>query len=202
MCTVEHFTILKDIVLSLSAAITAFVAYTGIEKWKKELTGKANFETARLLIKATYILRDKVESCRSQFISGNEFPETYNLLTTPTPQEEGEAYTYLYNKRWSPVSKAVQEFDTCALEAEALWGKNSKEQTDKLHQCIRELQVSIDAVISDKYSGGEDFRDLDFRREMRANVSEIKKNENPLTIKIKLAIENIETVIRPYLNRN
>lgn len=41
MSATEFFTILKDIFLAGAAAATAYAAYTGIEKWKTELRGKA-----------------------------------------------------------------------------------------------------------------------------------------------------------------
>ncbi len=78
MCVTDVFSIIKDIVISIAAATTAIVAYKGLEKWHKELKGKANFDVALSLIKSTYKLRDKIESCRSPFIPANEFPKDYD----------------------------------------------------------------------------------------------------------------------------
>src|SRR5690606_35892700 len=121
--TVEVFSIVKDVVLACAGAITAFVAYSGLEKWHKELRGKANFEVARELIKSIYKLRDEVAYCRSPFIASAEFPESYRgSLNSYTPEERGQAWAHVYLKRWESVGEASRNFEAAILEAEALWG--------------------------------------------------------------------------------
>lgn len=203
MSAIEVISAIKDIFLAGAAAATAYVAYTGIEKWKTELRGKAYFDIARALIKSVYKLRDELEYCRSPFISAHEFPDGYNgALGKRTREEDGQAWAHVFSKRWHPVSEAIQEFDTATLEAEALWGSGIKEKSLSLRQAVRELQVSIDAVIEDKYSGGENFKDREFGKKMRANISSAKSQENELSIKINEAIEGLENEIRPHLARS
>jgi hypothetical protein len=199
----EAFGIVKDIFLAAAAATTAYVAYTGIEKWKTELRGKANFDVARTLIKSVYKLRDEIAYCRSPFISAGEFPEGYaGNLGKRASEEEGQAYAHVYAKRWQPVSAALQEFDAAILEAEALWGSAIKERALLMRQAVRELQVSIEAVIDDRYSGGENFKDQEFAKNMRANIWAVKSQENKLSIKIASAIDGLENEIRPHLARS
>jgi hypothetical protein len=203
MTAVEFFSIVKDIVLASAAGITAYVAFTGLGKWQKELTGKANFEVARTLIKTVYKLRDELGYARSPFVSAHEFPEGYGgALGKHTAEEEGQAWAHVYSKRWEPVGSAIQEFDTALLEAEALWGNAIKEKALKLRQAARELQVSMEAVISDKYNGGEDFKDRDFGKKMRANVSATHSANDELSNKINEAITELESEIRPHLSRS
>lgn len=203
MSTTEVFTIIKDICLSGAAVTTAYVAYTGIEKWKTELKGKANFDVARTIIKSIYKLRDEIEYCRSPFISAYEFPDWYKGgLGSHSNDEEGQAWAHVYSKRWEPVGATIQEFDTATLEAETLWGNNIKEKASALRQAARNLQVSIEAVISDKYSGGEDFKDRDFGKSMRANVTASRSSDNELSKTINAAIEELEGEIRPHLARS
>ncbi|MEH6444026.1 MAG: hypothetical protein V7784_09010, partial [Oceanospirillaceae bacterium] len=80
------------------------------------------------LAKTTFKLRDELVFCRSPFIPASEFPDDYDP-TNKSPEKEGDAYAHIYAKRWKPVTEAIQEFDTCALEAEALWGSGIKEKT-------------------------------------------------------------------------
>ncbi|WP_163833402.1 hypothetical protein [Spartinivicinus ruber] len=203
MSAVEVFSIIKDVFLAGAAGTTAYVAYTGLEKWQKELRGKANFEVARELIKSVYKLRDEIGYCRSPFIFAAEFPDGYKgSLGKHTAEEEGQAWAYVYSKRWEPVGQAVQHFDAAVLEAEALWGVSIKEKAKELRQCVRSLQVNIEAVIADKYSGGEDFKDKDFAKKVRSAVSDTKSIENELTNKIDVAIGGLESKIRPHLSRS
>lgn len=203
MSAAEFFSIIKDIALAGAAVTTVYVAYSGVEKWQKELKGKASFEVARELIKSIYKLRDELGYCRSPFIAAAEFPEGYRgSLSSCTRDERGEAWAHVYSKRWAPVGTAMQGFDSAILEAEALWGNEIKGKAKELRQCVRHLQVDIEAVISNEYSGGEDFKDRDFSKKVRSAVSDTKSKDNELTNKINAAIEGLETEIRPHLARS
>ena len=203
MTMTEFFSILKDLSLALAACVTAYVAFTGLEKWKKELRGKANFEVARALIKSIYKLRDEITYCRSPFIRANEFPDNYKgTLGKHSNQEEGDAWAYMYGKRWEPVVLSNEEFDAATLEAEAIWGSAIKEKTEELSKCVRTLNAAINAAISDKYSGGEDFRNRAFAESMNANRSaSILDKDNKLSMEIEKSILALESEIRPHLSR-
>ena len=202
MATVEILSIIKDIFLAGAAGTTAYVAYTGLEKWKKELRGKANFEVARELIKSVYRLRDELRYCRSPFVSAGEFPEGYRGAQGRTAEEEGQAWAHVYTKRWEPVGEAIQSFDAAVLEAEALWGAAIKDKAKDLSYCVRTLQVDIEEFISDKFLEKYDQNDREFMQKIKAVVFETKSEDNELTIKINAAIEGLESEIRPHLSRD
>jgi len=197
----EIITATKDIIFIFAAIVTAHVAIKGLQSWSRELKGKADFVVAKDLIRSTYKLRDEISYCRSPWIPLSEFPENYDP-TSRTATGEAEAYSFIYTNRWKPVASVLQEFETQALEAEALWGPDFKPKTDELRQCVRNLQVSIEALIRNKANGGEDFRsDSSFRKTVESEVMEIKKKENPLTLKINDAIKSIENKIRPIIKK-
>jgi hypothetical protein len=75
MCSVDLpglINVLKDVALGGAAIVTATVAVRGLRKWREELRGKANFDVARGLARATK-LRDDIQSvgyrlCASQCV--------------------------------------------------------------------------------------------------------------------------------------
>jgi hypothetical protein len=150
---------------------------------------------------ATYRLRDAVRACRSPFIQAQEFPTGYRGRDHATAQEELDAWAHVYKSRWTPVWEAIQEYDARALEAEALWGSDIRQKTDRLRQCIRELNVAIDAFLSDKYNRGEDFRsDAELGKEMRAKLAAgLEAGDNPLSRSIAQTIDEIEREVRPHI---
>ncbi len=196
-------TLTKDILLSLAAITTACVAVFGLSAWKRELKGKAEFEVARGLIRSTYKLRDAITSCRSPFVRGQEYPEGYLTLgREATPEEHERAWAHVFQKRWEPVSSAIQDFDTFTLEAEALWGMQIRIKTEKFLECISELLSSIETMITDYRSGGEVFKvDAQFGIRTRATAFSTGTGENEFSKKIVDAITDIETEIRPHLKR-
>ena len=204
MCA-ETITLLKDIFISAAAIATAYAAVTGVQNWSKELKGKAEFKLARNLIRATYKLRDEVKICRTQYIGSHEFPEDYfKSKEKHTPKEEAEAWAYVYNSRWQPVWNALQEFDVQTLEAEALWGSGIRKKTDQFREYIRILNIAIDAIVTNKLSGGEDFKqDKSFAERMKTTASDIGGDtDNNLSKKIIAVVEKIEDQIRPHLKRS
>lgn len=134
---------LKDVLLGCAAATTAIVAVIGLKNWSRELKGRAEFEAARNLIRATYKLRDEIARCRSPFMGGYEFPKEYVHGAQHSPEEEARGWAYVYRNRWEPVLSALQDFETNALEAEALWGVQIRIGTDELRQCVIELRTSV-----------------------------------------------------------
>ncbi len=200
----QTVTAFKDVVLAAAGAVTAYVAVSGIKKWRNELEGKAGFESARSLARATYRLRDAVASFRAPLITSDEFPAEYFENSKRSSQDEAQAYAYIYKNRWAPVKEAVVEFDTQALEAEALWGGEVRIQTDALRGCVSELRSAIDAILGDKLSGGEDFKaDREFGRLMRGRAhASLSSNENPLSQKINSAVKEIENYLRGHLGRS
>lgn len=203
MAVSEILEITKDVALSCAAIVTAIVAILGLKSWSRELHGKAGFDTARLLIKATYRLRDEVQSCRSPFVSGSEFPEGYSALGSKDAKQEADAWAHVYNGRWRPVLEALRAFDPTVLEAEALWGHEIRERADELRQCARNLQVAMEATIDDMAQSGAVFAsDKDFAKRMRSTVSASRNDkDNALTKKIDGAVAAIEAVARPHLKR-
>lgn len=117
--------------------------------------------------------------------------------------EEAKAYAHVYKNRWAPVWEAIQEFDANTLEAEALWGNEIKEKTDELRQCVKEINIAIDAIISNKASGNRDFEaDRDFGKSMRNKVHALSSDDNnEISKRIKESITKIEEKIRPHLKR-
>ncbi len=205
MTTPEVITAIKDVLLGLAAATTAVVAVIGLKNWSRELKGKAEFEIARNMIRATYKLRNELQICRSPFYSAHEFPEVYNGMSrTASAEEEAKAWIHIYKNRWAPVWAALQEFDTYTLEAEALWGVTVRAKTDEMRQCVKEVNIAIDAVIRDKASSGEDFKcDREYGKQMRSIVAASRDDaQNELSQRIGKAINGIEEQIRPHLRRS
>ncbi len=204
MAAVEFLGIFKDIALAGAAVITACVALAGLERWKRELRGKTNFEVARLVIKATYHLRNQLGYCRSPFISAQEFPHEY-LEKGPgehRAEVEGRAYSHVYSRRWEPVGVALKEFDAALLEGEALWGSSISAKGLELRNCVHSLRVDIESLINDKFSGGEEFKDKVYAKRVRVGVSANSSENNELTNRINDAVQALENEIRPHLSRS
>lgn len=205
MTGLESATLFKDMTLASAAIFTCIVATRGLGTWQRELRGKANFDAAKGLAKATYGLRDQIQQCRSAMVLAQEFPESYrNFPDKKTSTEKAEAWAHVFKNRWEPVWIAIQEFDVQVLEAEALWGLKIRQKTDVLHKAVRKLHVSMGALIDNEASDGEVFQnDRDFGKKIRADIFGYQgEDNNPLSSEMKSAVTDIENFLRPFLNRS
>ncbi len=195
----------KDIVVASAALVTAGIAYAGLDKWRSELRGRADFDTARRLALATYRLRNALRQARDPLILGNEFPSGYHAnLGRKDDDEESAAWRHIYSNRWAPVMHAVQELDAAALEAEAsMWQGNVRQTVEALRGCTWELRTAMESKIDDAASGGQIFRSnqghaLKTRQRLSFSVS---ADDNPLNAKIDAAVRDLEDLLRPHLAR-
>jgi hypothetical protein len=202
MDTAVIISALKDIVLGGAAIVTATVAVKGLRRWRDELRGKVDFEVARNLIRATYKLRDELQSARSPMIRGSEFPGTYTPNDN-SAEKEAEAWAHVYSNRWRPVLDAVREFEAQALEAEALWGSQVRDATNELRRSAHQLYIAMEAYIDDKRQRGENFRtDREFGKKINAELSASSSaKDNALSQRIEAAVAAIESKVKAHLSR-
>jgi hypothetical protein len=150
----------KDIVLAVAATTTAGAALWGLKNWNRELRGRASFEVAKGLAKATYKLRDALTQFRIPLVRAAEFPSDYpHEERKTTPHERANGYWHVFRNRWKDVNLAIQELDAQALEAEALWGAEIQKKAEALRACCWKLSAAFEAFVDNEASGGENFKE-------------------------------------------
>lgn len=195
MTYLEIFTAIKEAILASAAIATAVAAVSGLRTWKQELKGKADFEAARALAKATYKLRDELGYLRTPVLRESEFPEG--------DCESEAAYRQLFTNRWRPVIEAINAFETAALEVESLWGTSIRANKENLMACVGTLRVATESFLNDKLVKGENFKvDRDFGKKTREDLfGAISKADNTLSDAIMKAVTSIEDSVKPHLAR-
>jgi hypothetical protein len=196
----EWVTAAKDIVLAVAAGFTAVVAVKGINKWRKELEGKASFDAARSLAKAVYRFRDAMKDARSPIIWGGEFKSRQEFGRTQTPTEKADDYWYVYTNRLKLVQNTLPDLDAAALEAEALWGSQARDAVNLLRQTYVQLWAAMDASASDFRTEGYAFQqDPEFGKRIRSEVARSPDDSDPLSMKIASHVRAIEAILKPHL---
>ena len=181
----------KDVILGIAAAVTAWVAVRGLNKWHHEMSGKSEYDAARTFIRATYRVREALRTARAPIIWAAEFPQS---------GMDADGYAHVYSTRFKPVIAALEEFETNALEAEALWGAKIREATSQLEQCASELHASMQAIVDDKRANGENFKsDRGFGRKMQAQAHNSGGDKDELGERIRAAVKAIEDEVRPRM---
>lgn len=107
---------LKDVVVTVAVATGAIIAYKGLSKWKKEIKGKSNHETAKLVLSATFDVRKAIHEVRNNWISPDEHPFKQDVTDV-------EKFTHIFKQRWEKLDIALQELESAKIQGQALWSK-------------------------------------------------------------------------------
>lgn len=131
---------LKEVVVTIAAATGAFVAYKGLTKWKEELKGRSNHETAKLILTSTFNVRKAVHIVRNNWISLDEYPTSQNV-------SDADKYTHMFKQRWEILDSAIHELEYAKIQGQALWGKDFEKIFHTLNAAIHELNYSINSYL-------------------------------------------------------
>jgi len=131
----------KEVVVTLSALTGVIIAYKGLEKWKQELVGKSNYNTAKSLLHATYQTRKAIHQLRHNWILKEEYGYVEEL-------SEVEMFQSAFKKRLQILDDAVLNLDEYIVEGQALWGKDIETTFNSLKLLIDKLRLSIVMYLS------------------------------------------------------
>ena len=196
--------IIRDIVIIGATASTAIVAILGINQWRTELKGKTEFEVARKLLAAAYNFRRKMERCRLGRVAKEEFPAWHREGIESNGRDEADAYWDVLAVRFQPVNDAMIELESAAFEAEALWGTEIREKTNKLKNLVKGLptQFITNVFTTNRFLRENNFTQANSMADIRAKAeNQPESSEDELSQEVNEAIAAIEDILRPHLAR-
>lgn len=189
-----------DLLTGIGAFIGAWAAIFGVDVWRRELRGKAHFETARALMRSIYRVRELVSMVRSPMVMGHEFPEDYRKeLPNPSLKAKGEGFAFVYQKRWELLAPALEELGVNCLEAKVVLGREVFEETEKFRRCISRLRISLEDYVQEMASPPGGAADNEYGRHVRLDVWEFNDKVNPLTIDFKASVSELERLVEVHL---
>ena len=201
-----YISLVKDFVTIASIGIAGYVALRGLQTWRDQLKGTANYELAKRLLKATYQLRDALQSVRNPFIVPGEFAYAVKELKLDIKPSDKDSHAKstaaVYQMRWKPVVEASQALALEALEAETVWGPKVRAAITTVWKNVNTLNLALDAFLEDMQSP---FAKIDeatrayYRKIVYSVIAE--PDEDPYLKELNPAIEAIEEIARPHITK-
>lgn len=151
---------LRELVVTGAAAVGAVVAVLGLDAWKRQLKGQAEYDLAKRVLRLLYQYRDAIDAFRNPAMWNYEMPEP--------PEEEAAGMTpdqiryygrqKAYQARWSRIRDVRAELYPELLEAEVLWDDELnallkpiwKLENDLYFAVQDDLEVSKPGVVPDE----------------------------------------------------
>jgi len=148
---------IKDVVVTIASAGGIFVAITGLSAWRKQLTGKNEYEVGIRVLRSTYKIRDAIAALRNPLITAGEQAAAIEWHSknashpAASSDEQRKDEFIIYSYRWNGISAALQDFDLLRIEAEVLWGAFITERMMELRKSIITLRLSLENHLYDRY---------------------------------------------------
>ena len=179
--------ILKDIVTIFSTAFVAWVAWLGLQTWKRQLKGNTQYDLARRLAKATLNVGESVINLRKAgYIAGENDPENRR--------------TFL-DSRYILTRNAVTEFKSELLEAEVLWGNEVIIKTQPFIKNLGILQQSL-IFYRLKFENPEYVQDYENAQNLLSIIFDMPSptgESNQFTLEFQDSMKTILEFLKPYL---
>ena len=198
-------------VVTAGAAVAAVLyARSGLNTWRKQLKGTADFELAHSLLSKTYQLRDSIDKLRAHFMPTAEISEDDPAVKNLTPQERDHlAFQRGLEARWSLVQESGRGMEPLLVEAESLWGHEAREKFNALFKVTHDLRFAINMYLrANNPSIPEQLRQkaLDWNADRKIDeiIFDHSSRDNPdeFNKKLEQAIKPVENELRPHLNRD
>ena len=145
--TPEQAAWFNDILSGVATAVMVILAGLGLNTWRKQLTGTADYELARRLLRSVYRVRDEITRTRSPMMSGGETAAAVSAsgekLTESNEEANKRMYEITYDARWRRLNEVISDFETDLTEAEVLWGAVMVEHARRMRKSITKLSLAI-----------------------------------------------------------
>lgn len=200
----EAFKMFSDGAVGLAALGTAWMARKGVDAWSRELRGRAQFETARALLRSVLRLRDALQAARSPYILFEEFSEAYRVAGSKRDAATVvDGYLHMFNSRWAPVWEAYSDVQAQALEAEALWGAKVRSKAEDVRTVVRLANSAVHAYLDNLRADNAHFNDNpEFGQKVRSEALASHADEdNALNRQLRDAVKAVEDELQPHLRR-
>ena len=207
MSAADILSVVKDVVLSCSGVIGAYVALKGLSTWNRQLKGGVEYDLARRLLRSAYQLREAIKGVRHPFMWSEEIPPP-DAQKAASMSADAKRYSGLasaYQARWDKVAAVRTNLQTDMVEAEVLWGREIYDRCNSMFELQNELYRDVHS-----YLGLCNPNELPAMKEALAKARQARRRVlydlssdelDDFSKDVNLAIEKIEDYLKPHLRK-
>jgi hypothetical protein len=134
---------IKDVIVALSALGAVIIGWRGLQEWKAELAGRAQFEAAKKLLKLAFQFREQFGIVRSPMTYATEYiGREKSEKETPTESSVLDEW-YAKSERLKPLLETSAQMREASWEAEIVIGIDGDELIQPFRDVAKELSVAI-----------------------------------------------------------
>ena len=204
----EILSVLKDLVLIIASLVGICVAIRGLNTWRRQLDGQADYDLSRRVLVSLFKLRDRIQNVRNPMMMAYEMPQPPEDERTRMSNEQIRFYgtRSAYESRWNSVDEVRLALYPDLLESEAIWGTELKDLFSVVFKLQHELLVHtkyyLDSINPDS---DPDMRKskAEIYKKQRDIIYDLSTNEEDDEYKLELlkAVGDIENYLKPKLKQ-
>jgi hypothetical protein len=195
--------IVKDVVTFISLSVGTYVAVRGLETWRRQLRGTAEYEAGRRTLRALFRLKNAVKAVRNSLIWPREevaaMKEKGVEMSSRDPKSHVEGLWAVYELRWQRVIEALSELEVEAIEAEILWDSDVRDPLEEIKRSVSSLFGALNVYIRHLYEPGEELLSLDKYKDVPAIVIASESDDEFDTV-FQGQISRLEELIRSKIS--
>lgn len=195
--------VVKDTILTAAAVVAGYVGLRGLNTWRRQLAGNAEYELAKSALTCLYRLRDVIEVVRNPLASYSQEPDlpAEQLKNMDAKQKEWYAYVQMYEKRWAPVVEAKSQLDVLLFEMEAIWGREVVAKFKPLSQIVDDLHWAIRDHIDNRnpWLGRQNYDDEEQKKQWAILFRRGSNTPDEYNKRFEAAISDAEAVLKSYV---
>jgi len=144
----DIISIVKDIVIAVSAGTVAVLALLGLQAWKRELTGKARFETANHMWQLGSEFSARLTGVRLYPTSSVEWADRERQNEETAPASEILNEWHAREKRLNSIRESLDKIIQVQWEAELLLSESSVRSVKEVVQSYRKIYYDIASALT------------------------------------------------------
>ena len=196
----QILTVVKDILTICSLIIASVIAILGLQTWRKQLTGKTEYDLARNILTGIYKIRDETKNVRDPAESKGEIIHALKKegieIEFSDKNFSAVSGQAVRSVRLSKLVAAYNELQIFRLQGEALWGTDFESLMKQLEQKSIQLDFSIRTYFDsflwenkeEQREASKKYRSLVYGRDNDNYYKELDK-----------IIKSLESKLKPYL---
>ena len=143
----------RDIIQIVFYVIASVVACIGLQKWRAELKGKVEYEAAKQALAQSYCVRDQIWKIQNGIVFSSEWAGYEPKGDENPDQRKASERFFAYGKRFQVLQENITGMYPAMVEAEAVFGEESRRKLDRLIIMTGRLWAAIVVYHQGLYKG-------------------------------------------------
>lgn len=202
----DTVSIIKDVLVALTAVVVAGGAVYGLSTWRRELRGKAKFDVARNVMFYAFKLSADFKYARSPLTSSHEWSGRQRADSESSQEARVLDEGYARSLRLQPLVENLVNSQEAAWEAEIVLDENAGRLVSEAVTLLRKSYAELSSAIHSYFDArleearGNPQGDDDHRKWLIGLRNAIYSiGDDNLSRDIEQAIDQLSSALKPYV---